>query len=145
LILLLAITVLSFALSWWHARPRLWHFSPLPFLTRRSPLPAIGLALYGALEIFMSAMTFLAGNDSSHNGLVLAVLIPGAAVLGWFVVAYAEIVVAVAGVAFSMQAIYSAATPGCGQANFSGVVLIAVFCAAYFATRALCAPFATNR
>jgi hypothetical protein len=116
-------------------------------VSRRLPALATGLALYGALHILITASTFIAGpGSSSPNSLALAVMVPGAAVLGWCAVSFANLVVDLAAVAFALQSIYAAAIePGCGGTNFSGVVLIVVFCAAYFAVRAVCAPFAPRR
>lgn len=114
---------------------------------RRLPPLSTGLALYGALEILITASTFIAGSGSSSpNSLALAVMVPGAAALGWCAVNFGDLVVGLASVAFGLHSIYAAAIdPGCGGSNFSGVVSIVVFCAAYFAVRAVCAPFAPRR
>lgn len=113
---------------------------------RRTPRPAVGLALFGAVQILIAASTFIAGRASAENMLALAVMVVGAAFLGWFVVSASEVVSGVAGVAFGMNSIYAAAAGhGCSEANFSGAVLIIVFCGAYFATRAVCAPFGSRR
>jgi hypothetical protein len=113
---------------------------------RRIPAAATGLALFGALQTLITAGTFIAGQGGSQNGVAIAVLVPGSALLGWFVVRATDAVLGVAGVALGLQSIYAAAIdPGCGGANFTGVVLIVVFCGAYFATRAVAAPFAGRR
>ena len=41
--------------------------------------------------------------------------------------------------------LHGAVGAACGEANFSGAVLIVVFTGAYFAVRALCAPFTGRR
>jgi hypothetical protein len=113
---------------------------------RRVPATSAGLALYAALQVLIPLSTFIAGEATDSNTLWLAALIPAAGVLGWCVVSWRHVVEGVAGVALGMQGIYTAAVnPGCGEANFSGVVLIVVFTGAYFATRAVCAPFARGR
>lgn len=116
-------------------------------ISRRLPALSTGIALYGALEILITASTFIAGaGSSSPNSLALAVMVPGAAVLGWCAVSFADMMGHLAAAAFGMQTIYAAAIdPGCGGTNFSCVVLIVVFSAAYFAVRAVCAPFAPRR
>jgi hypothetical protein len=115
-------------------------------MSRRLPASATGLALYGSLQILIAAATFIAGNESSGNLLALTAMVVGAALLGWFVVKHGEAVLGVAGVAFGMQSIYAAAAGGgCGGTNYSGAVLLIVFCGAYFATRAVCAPFGARR
>ncbi len=116
-------------------------------VSRRLPALSTGTAVYGALEVLITASTFIAGaGSSSPNSLALAVMVPGAAVLGWCAVNFADLMGHLAAAAFGMQSIYEAAIdPGCGGTNFSGVVLIVVFCAAYFAVRAVCAPFAPRR
>lgn len=113
---------------------------------RRMPAPAIGAALFGGLQILIAAATFIAGDDTSGNALALAVMVPGAAICGWLAVVAGDAVAGVGGVAFGMQSIYAAsAGSGCAEANFSGVVMIIVFTGAYFAGRAVCAPFVGRR
>jgi hypothetical protein len=116
-------------------------------VSRRLPALTTGLAVFGALQILITASTFISGaGSSSPNSLALAVMVPGAAILGWCAVSVNKVVVNLAAFAFGLQAIYAAAVePGCGGMNFSGVVLIVVFAAAYFAVRAVCAPFAPRR
>lgn len=114
-------------------------------MRRQSFHSATGLAAFGALQILVAASTFIAG-DSSVNLGALALMIAGASLLGWLVAAASDAVLGVAGVAFGMQSIYGAAVDrGCGGANYSGVVLIVVFCGAYFAARAVCAPLIRRR
>jgi hypothetical protein len=113
---------------------------------RRIPVLSAGLALYAALQILIPLSTFIAGEASASNGLWIAALIPAAAALGWCVVSMRHVVEGVAGVALGMHSIYAAAVgAACGEANFSGAVLIVVFTGAYFAVRALCAPFTGRR
>ncbi|EHB48672.1 hypothetical protein MycrhDRAFT_5513 [Mycolicibacterium rhodesiae JS60] len=113
---------------------------------RRVPILSAGLALYAALQVLVPLSTFIAGEASASNALWTAALIPAAAALGWCVISLRHVVEGVAGVALGMQSIYTAAVgPECGQANFTGVVLIVVFTGAYFAVRAVCAPFAGRR
>lgn len=110
------------------------------------PTSGIGTALYGGLEILITAGTFIAGASGPQHWTAVAAMIPLSCVLGWFLVRATDIVVAVAGAAFGMQSIYAAAIDhGCGTPNYSGVVLIIVFGGAHFATRAVCAPFAGRR
>lgn len=117
-------------------------------LTLRRPphASAIGLSLFGALQILMSAVTFLTGSGTSIEMLALAVMVPGAFALGWFVVKATNAVLGVGGAAFAMQSIYAAATDTvCGSANASGIVMILLYCATYFAARAVTGPFARRR
>ncbi len=116
-------------------------------LTLRTRLgSAIGLALFGALQILVSAVTFLTGSGTSMEWLTVAVLVPGAFALGWFVVRATDVVLGVAGAAFAMQSIFTAATgSACGSANASGVVMIVLYCGTYFAARAVTSPFVRGR
>lgn len=115
-------------------------------ISRRLPTSATGLALFGSVQILIGAATFIAGNGLSGNLIALAAMVVGAAPLGWLLVRHSEAVLGVAGVAFGMQSIYAAAAGGgCGGTNYSGAVLLVVFCAGYFATRAVCAPFGASR
>lgn len=127
--LLIAITLVTFFAS----------ALTMPRMTALS----MGLSLFAALEILVAGAILVSGAGTSHNALVAVALIPASAVLGWAVVRAGEVVQAVGAAALGMQAIFAAAVvaPGCGDANYSGAVLIVVFIGAYFATRAVCAPF----
>lgn len=110
------------------------------------PASGTGTALYGGLEILVTAGTFIAGGGGPPQWAAVATMIPLSAVLGWFLVRATDTVVAVAGAAFGMQSLYAAAADStCGAPNYSGVVLIIVFGGAYFAARAVCAPFVGPR
>lgn len=108
--------------------------------------PALGLGVFGALEILITASMFVTSARSGAEWLAMALLIPGAAALGWFAGRATDIVLSVAGVAVGMQSIYSAALgSNCGIVNYSGAVLIVGFCVTYFVTRKVVGLFTFGR
>lgn len=95
---------------------------------------ALGLGLFGALETLVSLSTFL--GEGSSSGLVLAVLMPAAAVLGWFAVTGSDAVAGVGTVAVAYLSVVATQSAGsCSTVNLNGVVLIVGYCIAYFVTR----------
>jgi hypothetical protein len=104
----------------------------------RRPHASIGLSLFGALEILVAAATFIEGSGSRQELVAMAVMVLGAAVLGWLVATAPAAVLGVAAAAVGMQSIYAASTDTiCGQQSFGGVVLLIVFGGAYCAARAV--------
>lgn len=109
------------------------------------PEAATGLAFYGAVGILVTSASFLADGGYSGDWIAMAVMVLGAGLLGWFVVAASTAVLAVAGVAFGMRGIYaSSLASGCQTANFSGAALIVMFCIAYFVCRAVIGKFSRH-
>ena len=116
------------------------------FTLRRPPRPAIGLALFGALQILVTAATFITGSATSPEMIALAMMVPGAFALGWFAVTATDAVLAVAGAAIAMQSIYAASTDTmCGTGNATGIVVILLYGATYFAARAVTSRFTRGR
>jgi hypothetical protein len=123
----------------------------LSFVARRlmvgnRPHASTGLSLFGALQILIATTTFIEGSGSRPELLAMAAMIPGAAVLGWFVATAPTAVLNVSAVVFGLQAIYAAAVhTGCGQQNFSGAVLLIVFIGAFSAARAVLSSLSPRR
>lgn len=115
----------------------------LSFIARRlmvgkRPHASTGLSLFGALEILVAAATFIEGSGSRQELVAMALMVSGAAVLGWFVATTPDAVLGVAAAAIGMQTIYAASTNTvCGQQSYGGVVLLIVFGGAYCAARAV--------
>ena len=94
---------------------------------------ALGLGLFGALEILVAVSTFLGYAQSS--GLVVAVLIPIAGVLGWFAVSHTDVAVGIGTVAVGYLTVFATQfEESCSTVNLNGVVLIVGYCIAYFVT-----------
>ena len=94
---------------------------------------ALGLGLFGALEILVAVSTFL--GDKQSSGLVLAVLIPLAGVLGWFAVSHTDVAVGIGTVAVGyLTVLATQVEDSCSTVNLNGVVLIVGYCIAYFVT-----------
>ncbi|MCK0177621.1 hypothetical protein [Mycolicibacterium sp. F2034L] len=119
-------------------------------LTLHKPIRlGVGVALLGAvqaLDPLVTVTTFLTGSGTSDEWLALAVMVPSAFVFGWFVVRMPGVVTAVAGTVLGMYAIFIASTQAvCGSGNAGGLVVILLYCGAYFATRAVAGPFTGRR
>lgn len=109
----------------------------------RGRLPAAaGLAFYGAVEILVTAASLLADGRYVGDWIAMSVMVLLAPVLGWLVVAAPDGVLAVAGVAFGMSAIYADSIgSSCGAANVSGAALIVMFVITYVLCRAVMGRF----
>jgi hypothetical protein len=105
----------------------------------------VAVAMLGAVETMATVTTFLAGSGSSSEMMALAIMVPSVFILGWFVIRFPAVVTGVAAVALGMQAIYGASTDVMCGGNASGLVVILLYCGAYFATRAVAAPFSGRR
>lgn len=108
----------------------------------------VALALFGSLEILVAAGMLIAGSGSSaQNQLLMAFMVLGAPLLGWLAAnpRTSDAVVGVGAAAFGMQSLYAASGPGCGDVNFSGAVLLIVFCGAYLGARSVIGFFTGQR
>jgi hypothetical protein len=112
----------------------------------RRPHVSMGLSLFGALQILVSTADFIEGSGSRPELLAMAAMVLSAAVLGWLVAVAPDAVLGVAAATVGMQTIYGASTGAvCGQQSYSGVVLLVVFGAAFFATRAVTSSLSPRR
>ncbi|WP_431240991.1 hypothetical protein ACQ86B_29140 (plasmid) [Mycolicibacterium aichiense] len=101
---------------------------------------AVGLGLFGALEVLISLSTFL--ESASSSWLRFVVMIPAAAALGWFAVTHTDAVLGIATVAVAYLTVFaSQVEDSCSAVDLSGVVLIVGFCITYFITTRLVAVF----
>lgn len=108
----------------------------------------VALALFGSLQILMAAGMFIAGDgSSSRNAFLMAFMLLGAPLLGWLAAMpkVSDAVLGLGAAAFGMQSLYVASLPECGEANFSGVVVIVVFFGTYIGARFVTGLFTGRR
>ncbi|SEH46827.1 hypothetical protein SAMN04489835_0148 [Mycolicibacterium rutilum] len=115
------------------------------FITLHKPFRfGVGVALLGAVEALVAVTTFLTYGTTSDM-VILAVMVPTAFVLGLLVIRLPQVVTGLAAVALGLHAVYTSTLDGTCGGNAAGLMVILLYCGAYFATRAVAGPFSGRR